>query len=344
MFNRALYYPWIEIQDISWLKTSALYWNQISTIVPESMGQPYLNYDSQLLVDEGILKPIRVNSRNTSEALIRNDVINYFDKYKSYYSRLLSQQNNRRNTSTIYWEKIDSQLYELIQNNMRYNNDYVMADKYFGDFYMTLLANRISKSKGLSLITDEPIINRVGVDLKNENSLELLGQYTPYRISYDRSYITKIVESTLADITLRNVGVSGDTDMKKIVKFKNKFGDYIARYRNVVQLLVNTLRDNDYETVEAFKSSLDKIVQDTIVPSLNDLKKSLEDERIKTLIAPISITGAIGLGTSMIMNPGVTIGTSAVCITAQAYLSKRRINAILRDSEYAFLQLVENRL
>ena len=39
-FTKALYYPWIDIKDESWLKTTILYWNHIQTIVPESFDNP----------------------------------------------------------------------------------------------------------------------------------------------------------------------------------------------------------------------------------------------------------------------------------------------------------------
>jgi hypothetical protein len=39
-FTLALYYPWIDIRDESWLKSAALYWETIRTIVPESVDRP----------------------------------------------------------------------------------------------------------------------------------------------------------------------------------------------------------------------------------------------------------------------------------------------------------------
>ena len=38
---QALFYPWIDIQDEAWLKTSLLYWDSIRTIVPESIDASY---------------------------------------------------------------------------------------------------------------------------------------------------------------------------------------------------------------------------------------------------------------------------------------------------------------
>ena len=35
MFSRALYYPTIDIKNGRWLKSAALFWDSIETIVPE---------------------------------------------------------------------------------------------------------------------------------------------------------------------------------------------------------------------------------------------------------------------------------------------------------------------
>ncbi len=39
--TQALFYPWIDIRDEAWLKTSLLYWDSVRTIVPESIDAPY---------------------------------------------------------------------------------------------------------------------------------------------------------------------------------------------------------------------------------------------------------------------------------------------------------------
>ncbi len=157
MFNKALYYPWILIQDEAWLKTSALYWNEISTIVPASMGKPYSDSDSRALEEEGILKPLRVTSSSRETAALRNEVIEYFDDYKNYYANVIAGHECDKCKAHIYWEKIDTKLHSLIQSRLHdFNDNYVKVDQNFSDFYMTILANRIAQSKGLNLITDTP--------------------------------------------------------------------------------------------------------------------------------------------------------------------------------------------
>ena len=61
-FTRALYYPTIDISNEAWLKTATLYWDEINTIVPSSIVHPYKRHTTQFLADEGVIRPLFVNS------------------------------------------------------------------------------------------------------------------------------------------------------------------------------------------------------------------------------------------------------------------------------------------
>src|ERR1044071_9758903 len=79
-FTHALYYPWIDIEDIedrSWFKTAVLYWDKISTIAPE--GYSYQSSDAKFLKDAGILFS---ESVNPFEGAVREASRNFL----AYYS------------------------------------------------------------------------------------------------------------------------------------------------------------------------------------------------------------------------------------------------------------------
>ena len=61
-FTKALYYPSIDIPNSDWLKTAVLFWDSISTMVPESVSHPYMSNDTEYLADVGFLQPIIINS------------------------------------------------------------------------------------------------------------------------------------------------------------------------------------------------------------------------------------------------------------------------------------------
>ena len=60
LFEDALFYPKIDIEDEGWLKSAILLWDNISTIVPQSMDMPYKNECSRIMAEAKILHPYRI--------------------------------------------------------------------------------------------------------------------------------------------------------------------------------------------------------------------------------------------------------------------------------------------
>jgi hypothetical protein len=59
MLGSALYYPHIDIDDPQWLRSAVLYWDEIKTIAPSAVREPYRNSDTTILWKEGFLEPLR---------------------------------------------------------------------------------------------------------------------------------------------------------------------------------------------------------------------------------------------------------------------------------------------
>ncbi|WP_027488353.1 DUF6236 family protein [Allorhizobium undicola] len=59
MLGAALYYPHIDINDRKWIRSAVLFWNEIKTIVPRAVKNPYESRDSNILYKEGFLEPLR---------------------------------------------------------------------------------------------------------------------------------------------------------------------------------------------------------------------------------------------------------------------------------------------
>ncbi|WP_146215515.1 DUF6236 family protein [Hoeflea marina] len=55
----ALYYPHIDIHDSTWLRSAILFWDEIKTIAPRAINQPYQNADTNMLWREGFIEPLR---------------------------------------------------------------------------------------------------------------------------------------------------------------------------------------------------------------------------------------------------------------------------------------------
>lgn len=59
MLGTALYFPHIDIDDPAWLRSAILFWDEIQTIAPSAIEEPYQNEDSRICHAEGYLRPLR---------------------------------------------------------------------------------------------------------------------------------------------------------------------------------------------------------------------------------------------------------------------------------------------
>lgn len=183
LFTNGLYYPFIEIPSEDWLKTALLYWETLSTIVPRSI-QPYRGGNAKFLLDAGVLQPLFVEPDMPELSEIADDAISYLytDEGKN---ALVGRVKNR---VAIHKQKMSRQLldemgpYVHIHKNKFFRgllrdlprsfgrggkDPWVQVPSAFGFYYMTLLATRLSASRGLALLTDEPTLE----SLANKASL-----------------------------------------------------------------------------------------------------------------------------------------------------------------------------
>jgi hypothetical protein len=185
MFNKALYYPWIDVQNENWLKTTLLYWDKLYTIVPESIKNPYLNTSSQIAEREGFLKPLFVHSHMRELRDIVPEVFNYLETDEG--RRVLMYDNQGRSHihpekfsyilrdklggERVHHEKFHNSLLNSIERelpNARLTNDgWFQTNTAFANFYMTLLANKLTASKGYAVVSDYSLYDQLTLKIRN---------------------------------------------------------------------------------------------------------------------------------------------------------------------------------
>lgn len=174
-FTKALYYPSIDIENSDWLKTAILFWDSLSTIVPESMNKPYQEYDSQYLADNGLLTPFYVNSDSNVVVDIENDIIEMINTpefmstlhnpqgrymrriFNSKMSpRLIREMERLYDSFGIHNEKLSYRLKDYFKGvgHSFYHGEFYFEEG-FSYLYMLTLANKISEKNSIALITDE---------------------------------------------------------------------------------------------------------------------------------------------------------------------------------------------
>ena len=351
-FKDALYYPFIEIPDESWIKTAVLYWDTISTIVPESI-KPYQSKTSEILNKEGILKATFVNPDLPDLEIVAEKVIGYLNSPEGQIFLLNIEDSNK---SRINVEKFTSRYQSDFIHNRKFQNgllhelrrygltgkiegDWIRVPSPFAHYYMTILATHLSAVKGRALLTDK---------IHAENLATKSTLNTPYMSSrFSRRVSGKLSEGILASFIFRTISINKETSIKKIIKFRNKNSLELSRFRVAIRSIVESL-EGDIEA-EALSSHIDTLYNDNVLPVIEELKSKLRDTRItcgynNLKLSTLASASPTALGVALTGTPlgpyafAAGIGLSVVLSLANYRIQKK---GILRKSPFSYLITAE---
>jgi hypothetical protein len=362
-FTKALYYPWIDIHDESWLKNAILYWDSIQTIVPRLMDTPYKKDFSIQCADEGILKPLYVQSDMEEINDLADDVIRYLSSSKAV-ELILSKENHSHigiNTSCLP-ETFDNLIrlgsdkmpYEVRNMIGRFNlfgekaedELWFRVDPRFADFYMTLLATKLSENRGIGLLTPLDVGSRLSTMVKLEGSLHDVAAGNRRSL---KEIPKALAQGVLSHFVFEGISIRPEISIKKIIKFRKKRADELRRFRIEIEGLTKSI---DFKRpIDAIRQQVSDIYGNKVVPAMTDLKESLTDAKIGWLtrdllkIACFSIPPTSGPLALMGLSVPIAIMAGAgISIVASGVLYNRGKKKILRENPYSYLLAAEKKL
>jgi hypothetical protein len=288
IFTKALFYPAINI-DEDWLKNSVLYWDEIRTIVPSSLCEPYLGDTSRYLTDEGILKVIKVKSDNDFVSCITRDILNYLNTNEGF--QLLTQGHGLHailkkdkfskeisNFFDAYLQKTINERASEFQHALG-SGTWFRSNSNLAVFFMTIVANKIGEEKSISLLTDNPLTSNLidKIRLDNQIALKSDDRREPYHeITDDREI--NLAEALITNLTIRSIRISKQTPIKRIVSFKRYYLDELRLFKINTAKLANNLSDL---SIESLNHQLMNSYNKDFLPSYHNLKKALDSSGIK---------------------------------------------------------------
>ena len=258
-FGHALYYPYIHLQDEKWLKTAALYYDNLSRIVPEQFVTHDNDTVKQLNDEEGFITNVTPGSEAED---IAEDFIEFAREElssKKNRKRILAKIGKKlpsKSNFRIHMYKMGSLLREELPKlglAKRLSLQRLKDSKWFefepvtGALYMTYLANKMAEVRGLPIVTDDstyqPLIRGIQIDR--------------YPDSTDKGHaLASLVIETAVPEKIENISV------KKIVEFRKKH---------------NAERHQFYEGVRAIAKDVPRIEDsDSLQDCLNHHKKTIE--------------------------------------------------------------------
>ena len=363
--SSALYYPYIDINNDRWLRSAVLFWDSIRTIVPSSYREPYSSKLARELNDEGLLEPVRVQSDMDEIEELSDTVLDYLTDPASvrvmfatdeHPTRLIHPEKMPRELqhwADIHPEKLPREIRSHL--NKVFNEDgWYQVTPEFANFYMTLLASRLSERLGLSLVTESSSADQLAITVQKGNPLGTneLNLHRRSRIGRDfeafgprRSLPNEIVPSLLIDTVVQGIEIPKNVSAKDLLKFKNDHKEELAIFRREINRLAIDIPKNI--SVEALRQAVNDQYNAQVVPAMRSLRKSLQAQNwdaglngfLKvSYFAAAPTSAAIWAGVpspvALIVGVGVSITASAVLLANQ----RRKTRA---DSPYSYLLSLE---
>lgn len=373
MPNQALFYPWIEIKDEQWLKTSLLYWDEFRTIVPESIVNPYKTDSTIALEAEGLLNPIRVRSDMEEIEDIADSVLTYLSTNEG--ARLVVSRGNRGSIiheeklpykfgkfADIHPEKLPYRVRDELRHLFRDSNrdgSWLTVDTGFADYYMTLLASKLSERTGASLVTDNSMANDLAVAIHLDAPLgqragqtigdEWHGRRHRHR-DYDayghrRRYPAAMAEGLLANLAISKINIAEQTPIQDLIDFKRKYSDEFGRFHKAVHDLCSGIEGD--VPVEALQERVSTIYRNELEPSLNSLKAALDGKKIKwkaeglMKLAFMSASSYSALAVAGLSTPVALLAGAGISLTAMGVLHNIEKRDQIRNDPFAYLLSAE---
>ncbi len=285
-FTHALHYPWIDIRDQAWLKSAALYWNQISTIVPHSIETPYQSIEARAFQDEGVLLPLRVEPAMVEVHQASREFVTYSQMLEGRAILLppgviVAKERWRvresRERALLHPEKMSSELRDnlLAAGLAQEMGEWLEVNRDAANCYMTILAANLAQNRGLALLADEqrfePLANQVRRGEARQPEIPDAG---------------RMGEAVLAHLALQAVNVRPDTSVEKILKFRRDHRDELARFRQAIGTLASQL-DEELPSLQTFQQQAHDVYINDLEPAINDLLASLRAAGIRSLMSSL---------------------------------------------------------
>lgn len=354
-----MYYPTIDIHNEAWLKSAALFWDRLETIVPESEENPYRRRSTRYLQDEGILFAHRVNPFSEEVIGLEQDVIKYIDTpegRKSFMrpwmrpamsiakcrrgedlmcdrSQKLQEYYAHKLTDTyrdfyIHVEKLPMILRDRL-GSQETEDGYLWTSRGFMSFYMTLLSNRICQKNRMALLTDKVYQNNLSNRILTDGLNPVDGRKNKRDVKRGMMY----------QVIIDDIKVDPHTPMEAIVRYKRERRHELALFRAEMDKLL--VFDTDGMNKKDLEHEIQSIYLRQVLPTLDALKATLKDARINWMagLGTCMMTGVIpaimGMGPDTKTN--VVIGVCeglGLALTSLPYLLKR---GDYESSPYSYL-------
>lgn len=322
LFNsNILYYPSIEFNNPSFIKSALCIWDTVYRIVPEG----YIPDDCseiRLAVETGAIKDIKLSPRDLKQTSV--DFITFIESQEYLPAGLTGYP-----TINLHKDKVDHRLYPYLQSlAFEMSENYFNLSKEVAHGYMLHLANNVASNRCIPKITD------------NKDVFSLMAYYETEGLVDEYIYSTDsdLYYSTLVIPTFIPKGIS-TVDMDFVLRYREKTQKGRAELRNTIHDFTEDLlevKDWEYakELCEKKKIQILEANNSIIDSSKLFLSSFIQSSLVMGLPMAVS-TLSLFAGGSDIFTPHKIGGVGAISAIAPLLEGAKTVRKARRiDSSY----------
>jgi hypothetical protein len=315
-FGIALYYPFINVQDIEWLKCALLYWDAIRCIAPE---QHYFNDEIKYLSDEGAIiatnpKPYSLDASVTFVKKIQKYCHNQ-GALDAKVRNFLEERFPELKDLTIHSDKFCESVFREMGHKVVLGHfeggasKFYHAQPYITALYLTFLAMEMSTKINAPMLTDVPGLSDLGqYILWSDNIIPPETQRDSFLMQLD-------VDFPASEQLVR-------LSFEDILRFRQQRNDERRRFRKAVEEIRGKAQELDDPS--ALSDYLNEQKQE-IQQSINDHRKALNDIGIKNFTSSLKIAWPCLFGVAIGEVAGGVIGLLSAIGMVGISLAKNRV-------------------
>jgi len=349
-----LYYPYIDITSPGLIKTAALYWDKLQTIVPldpdglyaECKEPPsatdfYKTDASSEAKKEGFLEERFVHPMDRSVEQTGQEFISDLKKIpeiKESLSNILQSPQWRRERTdsfrTIYMEKFNpihlaGLFIELREIGVHFSprtdsSKGMIVPKPFYDMYMSRLASVLSQ-------TDN------SVPLTNEN----LWQDAALGRVIDFSEERKHDQLELVRLSLQTISINSNVPLIEVLRFRDRHRTELLNYRRYIRKLSQKISKGLLDSER--ESLIKEIATDELLSAKEEIEAKLSEGVIAFGYSALDIAQAtvMGIFASWGENSLAGLGAGLTSLTISFVQSLRKDRKIIKEHPLGYLYRAE---
>lgn len=278
----ALYYPYMDLADASLIKTAALYWDEVQTIVPESVTEPYCSEPSRDASQCGFLKARIIRSGEVAVKKVGEEFADDIGKiFVQKYIRTFLK-GSKLKTFSLHYEKITAECLRKIQaalhiGDVLTDDQYAVLPEVLGYSYMSWLASIIAQQDKAVPLTNlsafQDILNDRFIDYSDERRRN---------------------QSQLARMSLKTISIEPETPLIEILRFRDRHRKMMLNFRRQLRELSRQVAIG-LNTAER-ERVLEEIIKDKVLPARGEIEAKLSEGDIAFGLSAMNIVQATLIG------------------------------------------------